>query len=125
MKRCRTTTRAEAPDHSDASFARSRADRRPAGPHPAFLSLDALHADHEVPNVGTAVDEGMRLPRLASSKRGDSVGLAVDEGLIAVGMIGDIPLRAGLFSDLEEAVERLLVCEHARIHPPNLAGRPE
>src|SRR4029450_1944411 len=82
----------------------SRADRRPAGPHPAFLSLDALHADHVVPNVGTAVDKGVRLPRLAGLKRGDSVGLAVDEGLIAVGMIGDIPVHAGLLSNLEEAV---------------------
>src|SRR5262245_12147883 len=96
---------AEASDQSDASFARSRADLGPAGPHPAFLSLDALHADHEVPNVGTAVNEGVRLPRLAGSKRGDSVGLAVDEGLIAVGMIGDIPIHAGLFSRPEEAIE--------------------
>src|SRR5262245_41462410 len=101
------------------------ADRRPAGSHPAFLSLDALHADHEVPNVGTPVDEGMRLPPLAGLKRGDSVRLAVDEGLIAVGMIGDISVYSGLFAYFEEAVERLLICQHARIHPPNLPGRPE
>jgi len=58
-------------------------------------------------------------------KRGDSVGLPVDVGLIAVGMIGDISLHAGLFSDLEEAVERFLVCEHAGIHPSNLTSRSE
>src|SRR6185295_19724339 len=76
-----------------------------AGANPALLGFDALHADHVVADVGAAVDEDAGLAGFARGILGDAVGLAVDEGLIAIGMIGDVAIGAGVLSQLEKALE--------------------
>src|SRR4051812_40299844 len=70
--------------------------------HPAFLCLNAFDADHVITNIGATIDERARLARFACLFFGYAVSLAINERLVAVRVIRDVAVNAGVFAEFKK-----------------------
>src|SRR5690349_6197592 len=93
--------------------------------NPADLRLVALQRDHLVTDVSAPAEPGTGIAGLAHGVLADLVVFAIEEGLVAVGMIGDESVRPAVFADLDESRERLFVDQQAHVGRARLesAGR--
>src|SRR6266853_4802345 len=94
-------------------------DLRPARLDPPRERIGALQADEHVAYVRAPADPGTRIARLTRSILSDLVDLAIDEGLIAVRMVGDVSVGPGVFANLDEALQRLPVNQQPGIRATN------
>src|SRR5260370_17150848 len=98
-------------------------DLRPARLDPPRERFGALQADEHVAYVRAPADPGTRIARLTRSILCDLVVLAIDEGLIAVRMVGDVSVGPGVFANLDEALQRLPVHQQPGIPPTTFPPR--
>lgn len=78
-------------------------DVRLASLNPCYLRLSALQTDHHVAYIGAATDPGTRIARLTRRVLGYLVVFTVSKSLIAVRVVGDITVGAGVFADFDES----------------------
>src|SRR5579864_6382264 len=101
----------------------SLTDIRLTSLNPTCERFGALQTNQHVAYVLAATDPGTRIARLTRTIFCYFVVLAAGEGLIAVRMVGDVSVGAGVFANLYEALQRLLVYQQPRIGAAHFPAR--